>query len=387
MRYEPGGNLPRNIAHFGRLLRRAGLSIGPGQIAQAIEAAAAVGVTRRTDFYFALRTSLVVDHRDASLFDEAFAHYFRDPFAFNQALDLLTPTVTGSQDRRDTQTRRLYEAWSQGRIAPTQNESPRQEEVEFEVALAASATEKLSTKDFEQMSAAEIQEALEALRSMPALQHPLSARRYRPSTHGARIDLAATLRAGLRSGGKDLPLRRRTQRTRPAPLVVLCDISGSMGRYSRMLLHFVHALTRHQRSVHTFAFGTRLTPITRELRQRDVDQALRRVGQAVVDWSGGTLLGPCLKQFNFEWARRVLGGGATVLLVTDGLERGEQSLLEGELARLRRFARRLIWLNPLLRWREYEAVASGPAALLRVVDDARPVHNLESLRALARALQ
>ncbi|MBT5415443.1 MAG: VWA domain-containing protein, partial [Rhodospirillaceae bacterium] len=202
----------------------------------------------------------------------------------------------------------------------------------------------------------------------------------------SRIDMRASLRASLRSGGAEIPLHRRRPRRRRPPLVILCDISGSMSRYSRMMIHFLHAVTNDRDRVHTFVFGTRLTSITRHLRLRDVDEALEKVGGSVQDWDGGTRIGHCLHEFNAVWSRRVLGQGAVVLLITDGLDRDAGEGLEGEIERLHKSCRRLIWLNPLLRYDEFQPKSLGMRAILPHVDDFRSIHNLESLEHLAAAL-
>jgi hypothetical protein len=216
---------------------------------------------------------------------------------------------------------------------------------------------------------------------------PVRTRRFTPDPHGARIDLARTLRESRRTFGDLAPLRFRSRLLLPPPLVVLCDISGSMGRYSEMLLHFLHALLGARSRVHAFLFATRLTNVTRILRRRDVDEALARCGQEVMDWSGGTRLRASLREFNRDWSRRVLGHGAVVLLVTDGLDRDEEPGLAAEADRLHRSCRKLVWLNPLLRWEGFQPRAQGVRALLPNVDEHRPVHNLESLEALGRALE
>jgi uncharacterized protein with von Willebrand factor type A (vWA) domain len=215
---------------------------------------------------------------------------------------------------------------------------------------------------------------------------PVRTRRYVPDPHGRRVDLARTMRDSLRTLGDLAPLRFRARLLRPPPLVVLCDISGSMGRYSEMLLHFLHALIAARQRVRAFLFATRLTDVTRTLRHRDVDEALRRCGREVRDWAGGTRLRQCLEAFNRTWARRVLGQGAIVLLVTDGLDRDPEEGLADEAARLRRSCRRLVWLNPLLRYEGFQPLARGVRALLPHVDEHRAVHNLESLESLAHAL-
>jgi hypothetical protein len=211
-------------------------------------------------------------------------------------------------------------------------------------------------------------------------------RRHTPAHAGARMDLRATLRAMARRGGDVVDFRWRSPRTRRPPLVVLCDISGSMERYSRMFLHFLHALTNDRDRVHVFLFGTRITNITRHLRQRDPDKALPRISAAVADWAGGTRIGHCLAEFNLRWGRRVLGQNATVLLISDGLDRDAGTGLAREVERLHKSCRRLVWLNPLLRWSGFEPRSAGARAILPHVDEFRPAHSLESLAAIADAL-
>ncbi|MCY4480458.1 MAG: VWA domain-containing protein, partial [Rhodospirillales bacterium] len=215
---------------------------------------------------------------------------------------------------------------------------------------------------------------------------PVPTRRFRPDPLGRRIDMRATLRASLRSSGDMMPLKRRSRAERLPALVVLCDVSGSMSRYSRMFLHFVHAVTNDRDRVHSFLFGTRLTNITRHLRHRDVDVAMSRASRAVRDWSGGTRIGPCLKDFNHFWSRRVLAQGALVLLITDGLDRDDLGILHAEVERLHKSCRRLIWLNPLLRYEGFKPEAGGVRTILPHIDEFRPVHNIASLMDIAAAL-
>ena len=219
---------------------------------------------------------------------------------------------------------------------------------------------------------------------LPLTEVPI--RRFTPSPTGARVDLRATMRDAMRKGGDVVRLERKRRKTRTPPLVILCDISGSMSRYSRMLLHFMHALTNDRDRVHTFLFGTRLTNVTRYLRYRDVDEALDRVTDAVDDWSGGTRIGQCLHAFNRDWSRRVLTQGAMVLLITDGLDREAGAGLTEEMERLHKSCRRLIWLNPLLRWEGFAPKSLGVKAILPHVDDFRTVHSLDSLEQLAQVL-
>jgi len=264
--------------------------------------------------------------------------------------------------------------------------SQKKDELEVEATFTASADEVLRAKDFEQMTVAEQAEAKQALRHLHVHRIEVPMRRFQASHRGHRIDFRRTMRMSLRSGGQPIDLARKERRWREPPLVVLCDISGSCSNYSRMFLHFLHTLASDRSRMHVFLFGTRLTNITRELARRDVDDAMGKVSAAVKDWSGGTRIGSTLHQFNYKWARRVLGQGAHVLLMTDGLDREDVEQLKAEMKRLRLSARRIVWLNPLLRYGAFEARAAGIRAMMPFVDEFRPVHSLNSLSDLAAAL-
>ena len=383
-RPEPSGErLAANVVHFTRLLRRAGLRVGPGDTLDAERAVAAIDVMQRAQFYWALHTVLVRRHTDRALFDEAFRLFWRDPMGADSALALLLPQMKTPTNR--TVSRRLSEAWRPPNLAPppppAQVQPPR-----IDTFLAYSADEVLRSRDFDQMSADELAEARRIVRGFRLGVRPMPTRRTRPAMRG-ELDRARTVRAALRSGGDLIALRHRARIERPPALVALCDISGSMGRYSEMLLRFLHALLVERNRGHVFLFATRLSNVTRTLRHRDVDAALARCGHEVNDWASGTRLGASLHEFNRTWSRRVLAQGAVVLLVTDGLDREDTSGLAAEAARLRRSCRRLIWLNPLLRYAGFEPRASGVRALLPNVDEHRAVHDLNSLEALAQALR
>ena len=378
----PSGELAANIARFARVLRRAGLVNGPSSTLAALRAAAAVNILERDELYWALHAVLVRRPEDHDLFDQAFTHFFRVPGGGDDAYALL---MAGSQvPRRPAISRRVSDALQPPGGEPrSPSEKP---EVEGTAVLAFSPDEILRSRDFEQMSAAELRRARAAASRIELMVRPLRTRRFEPWPRG-RLDLSRTIRDALRTFGDLAPLRFRRRRLRPPPLVALCDISGSMERYSEMLLGFLHAVSAARPRVHTFLFGTRLSNVTRILRHRDVDEALARCGREVVDWGGGTRLGACLHQFNRLWSRRVLSQGAVVLLISDGLDSGDQAVdLAAEAERLHKSCRTLIWLNPLLRWEGFEPRAQGVRALLPHVDEHRPVHNLESLEALARAL-
>lgn len=381
------GRLAENVLYFARTLRAAGLPVGPGTVLEALKAVEAVGLGRRDDFYWALHAVFVNRRDQQELFDQAFHVFWRNPEILQRMMALLLPDVTPLAGHRpedgEELSRRLADA-----LRPQENgrdADEQEEKQEIDAALTFSSKEILQGIDFEKMTSAELAEAKQAIKAMrlPIMEVPT--RRFRPG--GARrADLRATLRAALRQGGDIIPLRWKQPRHRHPPLVVLCDISGSMSRYSRMLLHFMHAVTNDRDRVHSFVFGTRLTNITRDLRQKDVDVAVERVTARVMDWSGGTRIGACLHDFNVTWARRVLGQGAVVLLISDGLDRDNAAGLEAEVERLHKSCRRLIWLNPLLRFDGYQPRSLGAKALIPHVDDFRTVHNLESLGELAAVL-
>jgi uncharacterized protein with von Willebrand factor type A (vWA) domain len=288
---------------------------------------------------------------------------------------------------QDEVNRRVAEALSpEKRPGEGEGEGEDEEQVELDAVLTYSAREQLQEKDFEQMSADELAQARRELSRLRLPIMDVPTRRHDPNPRGARVDLRRTLRSSLRGGGDSIDLARKRRLRRHPPLVILCDISGSMSRYSRMLLIFMHTITNDRDRVHSFLFGTRLTNVTRYLRHRDIDLALEKIGTMVKDWSGGTRIGHCLQEFNRVWSRRVLGQGAVVLLITDGLDRDAGEGLAVEMERLHKSCRRLIWLNPLLRYDQYAPITAGAKAMIRHVDDFRTVHNLESLRDLAEIL-
>ena len=377
-----GEQLTERVTDFARLLRRAGLPTGPGDVLNAVGALATINVTRPDEFYWALQAVFVRRGEHRPTFYEAFRLFWADRPPPNAVLEELlslskVPVAAPSPLRR-----RLAEAWVEGGSGTASE----RERVEVDMRMTYSEREVLSRKDFEQMSVAEIEAAREAIARMRLPIRDLPTRRRRPNTTGSEVDLRRTLRATLRAGGATIPLEWRARRRRPPPLVALCDISGSMSGYTRMLLHFLHALTNDRDRVHTFLFGTRLTNATRHLRHRDGDVALERLRHVVEDWDGGTRIGACIEDFNRTWSRRVLGQGAVVLLITDGLDREGAEGLRVAMDRLHRSCRRLIWLNPLLRYEEFQPEAQGIRAILPHVDDFRPVHSLNSLRELARVL-
>lgn len=380
------GRLLENLMLFARVLRAVGLPIGPGKVLDAVAAVRAVGITDRQDFYWTLHAVFVNRAQHRVLFDQAFHVFWRNPRLLERMMSLVLPEFRAPvEEPAEELNKRVGDALQPRQAGRTPEQRP-PEEVEIDASLTFSDQELLQQKDFEQMSAEEIARAKSAVARMRLPLALVATRRYRVHPRGVRVDMRATLRSALRSGSANLPLVRSRRRTRPPPLVILCDISGSMSRYSRMLLHFAHTLTSDRDRVWSFVFGTRLTNISRYLRHRDVDEALARVSGAVDDWSGGTRIGQSLHAFNHEWSRRVLGQGAVVLLISDGLDRDAGQGLESEMERLHKSCRRLIWLNPLLRYDGFEPRSLGMRAILPHVDEFRSVHNLESLEALIVAL-
>jgi uncharacterized protein len=382
--------LAPNIMHFGRVLRAAGLPIGPGKIIDATQAVMAVGIQSRSDFYWALH-AVFVNRRDQHvLFDQAFHIFWKDPKLLERMMGILLPQIDGGEapPPEEQPLRRLQEALSQPQDdkPESEQEEEQDEEIELDAAMTVSERELLQTMDFEEMSADEIDAAKRAIAQMRLPITEIPTRRYQASMRQARVDMRATMRAALRSGGDSIPLKFRKRRTRTPPLVILCDISGSMSRYTRMFLHFMHAVTNDRDRVHTFLFGTRLTNVTRYLRNKDIDLAIEQVTDAVEDWSGGTRIGESLSDFNRFWSRRVLGQGAIVILISDGLDRDAGRGLNMEIERLHKSCRRLIWLNPLLRFDGFQPKSQGIQAILPSVDEFRPVHNLSSLEELIGAL-
>jgi uncharacterized protein with von Willebrand factor type A (vWA) domain len=380
----PRGRLAENVLHFVRVLRAAGLPLGPAKVQDALAAVDAVGIGERSDFREALAAVLVSRREHLPIFEQAFDLFWRNPRLLERMLAALLPKVQGrAGDVADELPARLAQAMVR---APVPKVLPEGEETELDATLSFSAREVLQNKDFASMSAEELAQVRAIMRTMklPLPERPV--RRTRASPHGHAIDLRATLRQSIGANASLTPLSFRAHRRRPPPLCVLCDISGSMDGYARMLLQFVHALTNDRHRVHVLTFGTRLTNITRHLRHRDVDVALARVADAVEDWAGGTRIGTCLGEFNRKWSRRLLAQNAVVLLISDGLDADAGAGLAFEAERLAKSCSRLVWLNPLLRYEGFEARPAGIRAILPHVDDFLPVHNLQSLADLADAL-
>jgi uncharacterized protein len=377
------GRLAENIVYFARALRAAGIPVGPGAVLDALAAVETARVGTREDFYWTLHAVFVKRHEHSILFDQAFHIFFRKRGYLDKLLASLLPQAPPREDAPPKPgAQRVEEALFSGLRALERDRN----DVEADARLTMSDREVLQRKDFAQMTAAEIAAAKAAIKRLVLSLDEVKTRRLAPNRHGHLIDMRRTLRASLKAGGAVIDLKYLGPRSKAPPIVALLDISGSMSQYTRLFLHFLHAVTDARKRVHTFLFGTRLTNVTRALKQKDPDEALAAVTASVADWSGGTRIATSLRAFNKRWARRVLTQGAIVLLITDGLERDGGNELAFEIDRLHRSCRRLIWLNPLLRFAGFEAKAKGIRAMLPHVDELRPIHNLEAMTDLVKAL-
>jgi len=384
-----GGHLLGHLLRFGQLLRVMGVEVSTGQILDLVEALEFVPITDHADFYHTCQALLVNRREDFLVFDQAFHLFWRTDSEASQDGGL----ESGAEVKRARlPARPAFKPDTDPGGDGSQVGKPDQDEEDNDTGerdqqMIYSPAEVLRHKDFGEMTWEEVQEAKQAIASLEWSLGERRTRRIRPYSKG-RINLRRMIRDNLRHGGEPINLAYRRRVFRPRPLVVLSDVSGSMERYSRMLLHFIHALTHGLKdtNVEAFVFGTRLTRITHHLRYKDVDESLSELGDVVRDWSGGTRIGEALKAFNFQWARRVLGRGAVVLIISDGWDRGDLQLLNREMVRLQHSSYRLIWLNPLMGSDEFKPVQRGMATVMPCVDDFLPVHNLVSLEQLAGVL-
>jgi uncharacterized protein len=379
------GHIAENIAFFARALRVAGIPVGPRTVLDAVDAVQAAGIGGREDLYWTLHAVFVTRRDQSILFDQAFRLFWRRRSLIEKMIQLLSPYSPLKQEKEQPKPLSRVADALFGQVRDQEiKEKP---QIEVDATMTVSDIEVFRSKDFEQMTAVEIAEAKRAIAKLVLPMDTVMTRRFTPHPRGPLIDPRRTLRASMRGGGAIIDLKFRARQQKRPPIVALCDISGSMGDYSRIFLHFLHALSKSGRKVHAFVFATELTNITRLLKAtKDPEIALAECGKSVRDWDGGTRISRTMETFNKRWARRVLSGGAVVLFISDGLERSVTDDLHGEMSRLHRSARRVIWLNPLLRYGAFEAKASGIVALLPHVDEFRSIHSLNSMQALCRAL-
>lgn len=379
------GRLADNIVYFARALRTAGMPVGPASVVDAIRAVEVAGIGEREDLYWTLHAVFVTKREQRPIFDEAFRLFWRNRGLVEKMLAMLSPVAmpAAAPPPPKAGATRVSNAFSSPREPSKVVEQP---QVEVDARFTVSDREILQQKDFAQMTAAEIARAKDELRRLVLPLDEVETRRLVAAPRGRMIDPRRTLRASLKAGGQMIALKYRARRVVHPPIVALLDISGSMSQYSRIFLHFLHALSERRRRISIFLFGTRLTNVTRQLRMKDPDEALAAASTAVADWSGGTRIATALWHFNRLWSRRVMSGGPIVLLITDGLERDTDEDLGREMERLSKSARRLVWLNPLLRFDGFEARARGVKLMLPHVHEFRSVHNLDSIGDLCRAL-
>ncbi len=392
----------RNLTHFARRLRKAGIKVGTGHVMEMLQALDSVGMHKRDDVRASLQAIAVYHPDQIPVFQAEFDTFWKDllkaqpPLFDMRSLPEDEENKTPPQERdRDTQERKSREEVEGGSEEETlsisadevaDSDESDDHEASPDDVIMFSADEALRKKDFSQFTPDEVARARRLMERIDWQLGTRKTRRMERAHKGESFDQRAMLRSALRQGGIPLDLKYRKRKEKMRPLVLICDISGSMDRYARTLLQFVHTLESGLDNVEVFVFSTRLTRITRELRKRDVDQAITDVVNAVDDWSGGTRIGEAIRDFNYRWSRRVLRSNATVVLISDGWDRGDPYLLGEEIARLQRSCRRLVWLNPLLGASGYQPLTQGLKAALPYVDYFMPIHNLQSLEALADLL-
>ena len=389
------GKLVNNIVYFARALRQSGLNASPDQILNSIEAVHVVGFQNKIDMYWALHACFVTNVEQMQVFSQMFRLFWRDPRYLEHMMSIMLPSIRGvaKEEATPSGSKRAADSLIGNRLTSNlHNDKPNGHEVEYSIDASGSASskEKLKSMDFDQMTADEASNAQKIIASIQLPIAPLTSRRMTRHHNGNIPGWRETMRNTARTGGQVIDIKYRKHCIKWPNIVALCDVSGSMSAYSRAILHFLHALINRKRSnwarVSAFTFGTQLTNITRYLTSSDVDIALQLTGKEVEDWDGGTRIGDCLHNFNLKWSRRVIGHGSVVLLISDGLESGDPELLAKEMKRLHLSSHRVIWLNPLLRWKGFAPKARGIRAILPHVDCFRSVHNIDSLENLAIAV-
>lgn len=380
------GRMVDNIVYFARVLRKSGMKLGPAAVRDAVEAVQVAGIGSREEFYWVLHSVFVKRREDHQVFDQAFKLFWRSRDLVEKMIAMFSPVAieTERKEKLKAGETRVSQALFEGH----EKSRPPEEKpiIDIDARETSSGNEVLRQQDFAQMTALELAQAKRAITELTLPFDLVETRRYKPSSTPRRIDPRATMRAAMRTGGDLILPRFRKRRKVHPPLVIIADISGSMSQYTRIFLHFMHVISEQRRGVHTFLFGTRLTNVSRQMRGKDPDEAVDQCVGAVRDWSGGTRIGEALRLFNRKWSRRVLGQGAIVILITDGLERDSFEELETEIDRLHRSCRRLIWLNPLLRFDGFEARARGVRTMLGHVDELRAVHNIAAMADLVAGL-
>lgn len=375
-----GGALLHNLLLFGRVCKVLGMDVSPNRMIEVAHALAYVDLGNKLDVYHTMRALIVTRYRDLELFDQAFDLFWRRSTDDWTVLDL--PSVG---DERRGNMKFLMPAGATPSNG-AEDGKPAPQLTLTAIVPTYSQNDILRYKDFAEMKAEELAEARVIMERLPQSLGFRQTRRFEAGK-GRSLDLRRTLRENMRYQGEILELPTRRMKVKPRPVVLICDISGSMERYTRIFLHFMHIFASTLDQVESFVFSTHLTRITHPIRHKSVDRALEEVGTTVHDWGGGTRTGEALRTFNYRWARRVLGRGAVVLLITDGWDRGDPEVLRHEAARLQRSCHRFIWLNPLLDLPQYEPLTRGAQALLPSIDDFLPLRNLANLEMIIKELQ
>jgi uncharacterized protein with von Willebrand factor type A (vWA) domain len=385
MQPENEGKLLGNLLLFGQALRRLGIRVGAQQIYELAQGLAAIDISDREDFYYATRCFLVHNVDELDLFKYAFDLFWSGHIDLLVEMGASQQNAAAREDRAENpEGGREIVKGRKAELEPTEGIGDRDN---VELAGTYSPIEHLYQKDFSEFSDREMELARKIVRDMIfKLDERATRRQVHASKRANYLDLSRSIRNGMKQGGELVELSWRKRKMKPRPLVVICDISGSMEQYSRLFLHLMYALVQGSRHIETFVFGTRLTWITPALRYRDLDSALDKMSELVLDWSGGTRIGESLRAFNYRWSRRVLGRSAVVIIISDGWDRGDIDTLDQEIQRLRRSVSRLIWLNPLIGHPGYQPLVRGIQTILPHVDDFLPLHNLQSLEDLVRRL-
>ncbi len=378
----PDGHFLHNLTLFGEMLRRVGLEVGSGNMLDLVRATDHVSIGKRAEFFQAARSILVHRKQDLPIFDEAFQVFWRKPTDRTTTMDLRSLGEQRRFRKPQVSTGPDEEPEGAGAIEGDPDDDSVQN---VDLSRTYSAVEVLRQKDFSEFTSKEMAEARFMMANLTWDLGRRRTRRLAPAQSG-QLDLRRTMRRNLKYGGEFLELAFRSPKNKSRSLVLICDVSGSMERYTRMLLQFIHTIAGGIQHLEAFLFATRLTRITRNLRYRSIDQSIDEVSKSVPDWAGGTRIGDAIKTFNYRWLRRVLRGQAVVLIISDGWDRGDPELLARETSRLQRSCHRLIWLNPLLGSPSYQPLTHGMRAALPFVDDFLPVHNLNSLDSLAQHL-
>ena len=387
---ENSSKLVDNILFFSRILRSTGIPIATNQVINSINAISSIGISNRHNFYYTLKTCLINDQHHFYIFDQAFKILFKQTEVLqknnNELLENFGEQKNENEKFSNNTSNRIIDALFPKLEKLKKNQLLSQDEIPVNNKISYSSNEKLSHQDFETMSTAEIVNAKVAISKFSIESKKIKSRRLIPNNLGKYIDPKRTFIKNIKNGSSSIVLNYKSNKLETSPLIILCDISGSMSSYSRMFLHFMHVIMDKRRNVSTFLFGTRLTNISKYLKNHDIDLALESVSKKVVDWSGGTRIGECIRDYNKNWSKRVQNGNSTVLIITDGLDRGSSHNLEKEMQRLNKTCYKIIWLNPLLRYEKYKALASGAAAMLPHINEMKKIHNLNSMKELAESL-